>query len=159
METVESCLRIWWTCWIIKSTNARCASHASVKKGKKAVVKIIAGYRNPLQAPIRRYSLKKRNLHFSINIISVSDSIVLKGKKVSLRCSICKTSYAGAWDLMFHVQSVHDINIYNIKDKKKASQEVWIQSNMCSFRNVLTRNLEASWHWSGWFTLFLKHQR
>jgi len=47
------------------------------------------------------------------------DKIVSKGKKVNLRCSICKKTFAGAWDLMVHVQNIHDINIYNIKVKEK----------------------------------------
>lgn len=40
-------------------------------------------------------------------------------KKVCLKCSQCKESFNGAWDLMFHVQSAHSINIYSLGERKK----------------------------------------
>jgi len=42
-----------------------------------------------------------------------------KGKRVCLRCCQCKETFTGAWDLMFHVQNAHGINIYNLDDKEK----------------------------------------
>ena len=56
---------------------------------------------------------------------------ISKGKRVCLRCSQCKKTFTGAWDLMFpvqnahgmgmgiHVQNAHGINIYNLDEKEK----------------------------------------
>lgn len=51
----------------------------------------------------------------------VCDMTISKGKRVCLRCSQCKKTFTGAWDLMFHVQNAHGINIYNLDEKEKKS--------------------------------------
>lgn len=43
------------------------------------------------------------------------------GKRVCLRCSQCKETFTGAWDLMFHAQNAHCINIYTLGEKKSLS--------------------------------------
>jgi len=45
------------------------------------------------------------------------------GKRVCLRCSQCKETFTGAWDLMFHAQNAHCINIYTLGEKDKALQQ------------------------------------
>lgn len=52
---------------------------------------------------------------------TVCDIPISKGKRVCLRCSQCKQTFTGAWDLMFHVQNAHGINIYNLEEKEKKS--------------------------------------
>jgi len=47
------------------------------------------------------------------------DMTTSKGRRVSLRCSQCKETFTGAWDLMFHVQNAHGVNIYNLEEKEK----------------------------------------
>ena len=42
-----------------------------------------------------------------------------QGKRVYLKCTHCKEVFSGAWDLMFHVQSAHSVNIYSLGDSKK----------------------------------------
>ena len=44
-----------------------------------------------------------------------------KGKQVYLRCSECKEAFSSAWDLMFHVQNAHGINLYKLDGKEKVS--------------------------------------
>lgn len=41
------------------------------------------------------------------------------GRRVCLRCSQCSETFTGAWDLMFHAQNAHHINIYTLSDKPK----------------------------------------
>merc|ERR1712088_418963 len=45
------------------------------------------------------------------------------GKRVCLRCSQCKETFTGAWDLMFHAQNAHCIYIYTLGEKDKALQQ------------------------------------
>jgi len=47
-----------------------------------------------------------------------------EGQRVCLQCSQCEKTYTGAWDLMFHVQSAHGINIYIVSDKFKKTVTV-----------------------------------
>jgi len=42
------------------------------------------------------------------------------GKKVHLKCSQCKEVFGQAWDLMFHVQNAHGVNIYKLSDKNNS---------------------------------------
>ena len=42
-----------------------------------------------------------------------------QGKRVYLKCTHCKEVFSGAWDLMFHVQSAHSVNIYSLGDSNK----------------------------------------
>ena len=44
-----------------------------------------------------------------------------KGKQVHLRCSECKEAFSSAWDLMFHVQNAHGVNLYKLDGKEKVS--------------------------------------
>lgn len=39
------------------------------------------------------------------------------GKKVHLKCSQCKEVFSQAWDLMFHAQNAHGVNIYKLSEK------------------------------------------
>jgi len=45
------------------------------------------------------------------------------GKRVCLRCSQCKETFSGAWDLMFHAQNAHCINIYTLGEKDKVETQ------------------------------------
>merc|ERR1719245_313836 len=45
-----------------------------------------------------------------------------QGKKVHLKCSQCKEVFGQAWDLMFHVQNAHGVNIYKLSDKNNSLQ-------------------------------------
>jgi len=40
-----------------------------------------------------------------------------RGKKVHLKCSQCKEVFSQAWDLMFHAQNAHGVNIYKLGEK------------------------------------------
>lgn len=40
-----------------------------------------------------------------------------QGKKVHLKCSQCKEVFSQAWDLMFHAQNAHGVNIYKLGEK------------------------------------------
>ena len=42
-----------------------------------------------------------------------------KGKRVCLQCGQCQQTFKGAWDLMFHVQSAHGINIYKLSENNE----------------------------------------
>merc|ERR550539_864026 len=42
------------------------------------------------------------------------------GKKVHLKCSQCKEVFGQAWDLMFHAQNAHGVNIYKLSDKNNS---------------------------------------
>jgi len=48
-----------------------------------------------------------------------------QGKRVFLKCTHCKEVFPGAWDLMFHVQNAHSLNIYSLgeNNKKMSSKE------------------------------------
>ena len=59
-------------------------------------------------------------MHVLMNLhISECDMTISKGKRVRLRCCQCKETFTGAWDLMFHVQNAHGINIYNLDEKEQ----------------------------------------
>jgi len=45
-----------------------------------------------------------------------------QGKRVFLKCTHCKEVFSGAWDLMFHVQNAHSLNIYSLGENKKANK-------------------------------------
>ena len=50
------------------------------------------------------------------------------GKKVHLKCSQCKEVFGQAWDLMFHVQNAHGVNIYKLSEKNNTPPiGKWIQ--------------------------------
>ena len=72
------------------------------------------------ELPISRLVLSKCILEMSF-LISECDMTRSKGKRVCLRCCQCKETFTGAWDLMFHVQNAHGINIYNLDDKEKVT--------------------------------------
>ena len=42
-----------------------------------------------------------------------------QGKRVFLKCTHCKEVFPGAWDLMFHVQNAHSLNIYSLGENNK----------------------------------------
>jgi hypothetical protein len=41
-----------------------------------------------------------------------------EGKRVQLKCTHCKETFVGAWDLMFHVQNAHSLNIYTLGENR-----------------------------------------
>lgn len=43
-----------------------------------------------------------------------------QGKKVHLKCSQCKEVFSQAWDLMFHAQNAHGVNIYKLSEKNNS---------------------------------------
>ena len=74
------------------------------------------------------------------------------GKRVCLRCSQCKETFSGAWDLMFHAQNAHCINIYTLgeKDKvkplvlqKKEMAPYTLESGYCREINALVRSMST----------------
>jgi hypothetical protein len=44
-----------------------------------------------------------------------------RGKIVQLKCTHCKETFSGAWDLMFHVQNAHSLNIYTLGENRVVS--------------------------------------
>jgi len=44
-----------------------------------------------------------------------------RGKRVHLKCSQCKEVFSSAWDLMFHAQNAHAVNIYKLGEKNSSS--------------------------------------
>jgi len=48
------------------------------------------------------------------------DDSVSHGKKVHLKCSQCKEVFSQAWDLMFHAQNAHGVNIYKLGEKNNS---------------------------------------
>ena len=90
--------------------------------------------------PLNGTNQKYQEVVYSSSIISECDKIVSRGKKVSLRCNKCKKNFTGAWDLMFHVQNVHGVNIYNLEEKEKVFTLIK-RIFTCIFfsRNVLQR--------------------
>ena len=63
------------------------------------------------------------------HLISESDMTISKGKRVFLRCCQCKETFTGAWDLMFHVQNAHGVNIYNLDEKEQVCIKMILYSN------------------------------
>ena len=49
------------------------------------------------------------------------DETASHGKKVHLKCSQCKEVFSQAWDLMFHAQNAHGVNIYKLGEKTGSS--------------------------------------
>ena len=47
-----------------------------------------------------------------------------RGKVVQLKCTHCKEIFSGAWDLMFHVQNAHSLNIYTLGDQRLVSTAI-----------------------------------
>ena len=47
-----------------------------------------------------------------------------RGKVVQLKCTHCKETFSGAWDLMFHVQNAHSLNIYTLGDQRLVSTAI-----------------------------------
>ena len=48
------------------------------------------------------------------------DTPHVKSPKVHLKCSQCKEVFSHAWDLMFHVQNAHGVNIYKLGEKNNS---------------------------------------
>lgn len=53
----------------------------------------------------------------STNNKGFQDETASHGKKVHLKCSQCKEVFSQAWDLMFHAQNAHGVNIYKLGEK------------------------------------------
>ena len=71
-------------------------------------------------------------MHSLIDIdFSECDMTLSKGKRVCLRCYQCKETFTGAWDLMFHVQRAHGVNIYNLDEKEQVvdQDDTFLPSN------------------------------
>ena len=59
-----------------------------------------------------------------INLIAGSEEGGGRGKRVYLKCTHCKEVFQGAWDLMFHAQNAHSLNIYSLGENKKVGTVV-----------------------------------
>ena len=60
-------------------------------------------------------------LQFIIFVVAgFQDETVSHGKKVHLKCSQCKEVFGQAWDLMFHAQNAHGVNIYKLGEKNNS---------------------------------------
>ena len=58
-----------------------------------------------------------------------------QGKRVFLKCTHCKEVFPGAWDLMFHVQNAHSLNIYSLGENNKKVKYIFesYSSSMIKF--------------------------
>ena len=61
--------------------------------------------------------LRGREIYLSSLFVAGFQEETSHGKKVHLKCSQCKEVFGQAWDLMFHVQNAHGVNIYKLSEK------------------------------------------
>jgi hypothetical protein len=50
-------------------------------------------------------------------------------KRVQLKCTHCKETFVGAWDLMFHVQNAHSLNIYTLGENRPVKKSRFCKNN------------------------------
>ena len=68
---------------------------------------------------IQQESLQHLNYFLSVSGFQEETS---QGKKVHLKCIQCAEVFSHAWDLMFHVQKAHGVNIYRLSDKTNSPE-------------------------------------
>ena len=64
--------------------------------------------------------LRGREIYLSSLFVAGFQEETSHGKKVHLKCSQCKEVFGQAWDLMFHAQNAHGVNIYKLSEKNNS---------------------------------------